>query len=1189
MKKLLYLLLLFSLGASAQQNPYVINNTHVIITGDLKVRTTVSGTAGSDSVLVIRNGLLTKISPTYYSIGAAPVTSVFGRMGAITAQSGDYSAFYPLLTGSYTNPSWIVSLPYTKITGAPTIYTFTGASNQFTLGDGTYLTRSTTNVPEGTNLYYTDARVAIYGNAHYAQLNAANLFTNGFTNQYSGDGSGSSYPNSIINNAGVTNSLNSTTAVTMQSGVFGYIKNGFTGLLQMTPTANRTITFPDKSGTVAMLSDITGTVTTVSGVNANGFTWSIANPTTTPALTLTLQNATTSQSGQLTSTDWNTFNGKQAALGFTPENVANKVTTLDNSATHYPSTSAVTTANGAKVDTATLVQNSDYVIRTDGTNTVAYPQRTSGLSKFSGTDAYTVIQAAINALQHGHGGSIYLSHGTYNLTDELTITGWVGTSPPDAQLSLWGSGYGTQINQTTSGKNAIVVKNNASINFRDFFVYTGSAAKSAILLDKSGTSEISVFGGTIYNVFLSSDATGFPAFYAINFFDLQVDHLYALNSSNDGISLENNSTTTNYGNSHFGLVRAAGGSAAAALRMNSSAVAFKYLDLVTFDNYQTIAGLYGVYMQGVLAATFNHVDCEGNKFPIYLNGTANNEVLGNRFNGGYLLPQGTGTVGITATQYSGGNTMNMFMDGGSAVIPVSDVLVSGARPSNQYDLTLGSAINFGLSTISSTQAIVNYRKASDGLTVYTVPTQTALDNSQKISTTAYVDAAITAFKTATATLTNKTISGSSNTLTNIANASLTNSSITINGSAVSLGGSTTVTAAPSGTAGGDLTGTYPNPTLTTSGVTAASYTNSSITVDAKGRVTAASNGTAPVTSVSGTANRITSTGGTTPVIDISSTFEALLGKVANPLSQFASTTSLQLAGVISDETGSGALVFANAPTFSGMTTVANFGTGNGIGAATNFYTQGGASATSTSNSAALIGGTSEMFYRVGFYGNTSTQINPNDSYAGLLVASTPVTTGSSGTSAILAGMAFRAPLITVTGGSTVTNAATVYIQGAPTTGSNKWNFWANGGFSRVSALQVDTLTASQAVYTDANKRLISKDPNTSLIVGTPTIVAGTGAGTSPTVSVTTNGKQLQVTVTTGTLPTGTNATIATVTLANALSYTPLPVFSSANGATALLNGASMVFMTSTGTANVTITSGTTALVAATTYLWNIAL
>lgn len=78
----------------------------------------------TDSVVTIDNGVFKKVPRSQFSGGGGgAVSSVFGRTGAVTSQSSDYDPFYPLLVGTYNNPTWINTLAYSKITGVPAFIT----------------------------------------------------------------------------------------------------------------------------------------------------------------------------------------------------------------------------------------------------------------------------------------------------------------------------------------------------------------------------------------------------------------------------------------------------------------------------------------------------------------------------------------------------------------------------------------------------------------------------------------------------------------------------------------------------------------------------------------------------------------------------------------------------------------------------------------------------------------------------------------------------------------------------------------------------------------------------------------------------------------------------------------------------------------------------------------------------------
>jgi len=134
-----------------------------------------------------------------------------------------------------------------------------------------------------------------------------------------------------------------------------------------------------------------------------------------------------------------------------------------------------------------------------------------------------------------------------------------------------------------------------------------------------------------------------------------------------------------------------------------------------------------------------------------------------------------------------------------------------------------------------------------------------------------------------------------------------------------------------------------------------------------------------------------------------------------------------------------------------------------------------------------------------------------------------------------------------------------------------------------------TLTGAPAIAAATGTSLTLSGSFTGLhLLGnsaTPTIVAGAGAGSSPTVSVVGNDTDMQVVVVAGTGATASGAIIATITYSTAYPGTPNPVFAPANGTTALLTG---LYINGTSSTTFTLTNnGAVPLTSTVGYRFNV--
>jgi hypothetical protein len=253
----------------------------------------VSGTTTKTLTLTKQDG--STLTASWTDDNTDAVTSVFGRTGAVVATSGDYTTAQVTESGNlyFTNARAIASTLTGYTSGAGTITSsdsilsaiqkLNGNIGALTTGVSSVngltgaVTLTTSNIAEGTNLYYTEARVS--ANTNVAANTAARH-------------------NAVT--LGTANGLSLSTQVLS----LGLASTSTTGALSSTDWN----TFNNKTSN-------TGTVTSVGLSSAtSGVTIGSTPITTSGTITLAIATASGSAQGLLSSTDWTTFNNKQNAL-----------------------------------------------------------------------------------------------------------------------------------------------------------------------------------------------------------------------------------------------------------------------------------------------------------------------------------------------------------------------------------------------------------------------------------------------------------------------------------------------------------------------------------------------------------------------------------------------------------------------------------------------------------------------------------------------------------------------------------------------------------------------------------------------------------------------------------------------------------------------------------------------------------
>lgn len=407
------------------------------------------------------------ITASWTDINTDAVTSVFGRTGAVVAASGDYTT--------------------TQVTEGTNLY-YTDARSRgalsFTAGSGAY--NSTTGVitiPTNTNQLTNGASFitlgSLSGGTGISYNNTTGVITSTITQ----------YTDALARAA-----ISLTTTGT--SGAATY--NSTTGVLNVPNYA------PDLSGYVPTSRILTingtafdlsanrswsvGTVTSVGLSSAtSGVTIGSSPITTSGTITLSIATASGLQNGLLSSTDWTTFNNKQNAL-------TNPVTGTGTTNTLPKFTGTSTVGNSNITDTGSLITLSSNVTTTGSQFvqngfylTNANAGATAGYTHMWGAD-----DGIFFGLRNATGGAkfVFQSATSYNYTFPAATGTLALTSNLSAYLPLTGgtlTGALSGTSATFSGNNLSLINASGSADFVLGRANTSSGA--AINLNTNGVNK----------------------------------------------------------------------------------------------------------------------------------------------------------------------------------------------------------------------------------------------------------------------------------------------------------------------------------------------------------------------------------------------------------------------------------------------------------------------------------------------------------------------------------------------------------------------------------------------------------------------------------------------------------------------------------------------------------------------------